>query len=209
MVTKYGLSDKVGHVAALSEPCLLPRIQYIRALPIATPHSIGALSIVRLQSIRALPMSPDPDPDPAPAPGPNTHQVGIMFVDDKERASGATQGKVDDEVRALLNDSYARAKKVGGPGDGEGEGHGGGDWAWGWAWGQGCGCGCGWGSGAGTLPSFIESPMTTSFKPYRRRTLPHPSSDGQSNTLSHPRGAPGAGDAPEGTGPAGDGFAGI
>ena len=35
-----------------------------------------------------------------------------MFVDDKERASGDTQGKVDEEVRALLNDSYARAKKV-------------------------------------------------------------------------------------------------
>jgi hypothetical protein len=40
------------------------------------------------------------------------NQVGIMFVDDKERASGDTQGKVDEEVRALLNDSYARAKKV-------------------------------------------------------------------------------------------------
>ena len=35
-----------------------------------------------------------------------------MFLDDKEKQSGETQGKVDDEVRLLLSDSYNRAKKL-------------------------------------------------------------------------------------------------
>ena len=39
-------------------------------------------------------------------------QVGVMFLDDKEKQSGETQGKVDDEVRLLLSDSYSRAKKL-------------------------------------------------------------------------------------------------
>ena len=40
------------------------------------------------------------------------YQVGVMFLDDKEKQSGETQGKVDDEVRLLLSDSYSRAKKL-------------------------------------------------------------------------------------------------
>jgi ATP-dependent metalloprotease len=40
-------------------------------------------------------------------------KVGLMFIDDKQpNVSGHTQEEVDKEVRALLNDSYQRAKKV-------------------------------------------------------------------------------------------------
>lgn len=35
-----------------------------------------------------------------------------MFVDDKNKGSGETQKFVDDEIRTLLTESYARAKKV-------------------------------------------------------------------------------------------------
>ena len=37
-------------------------------------------------------------------------KVGIMFLDDKQ--SGETMKNVDEEVRKLLQDSYARATKV-------------------------------------------------------------------------------------------------
>lgn len=39
-------------------------------------------------------------------------KVGIMFLDDKEKTSGDTQGVVDQEVRLLLTESYNRAKKL-------------------------------------------------------------------------------------------------
>ena len=39
-------------------------------------------------------------------------KVGVMFLDDKDKSSGDTQRDVDSEVRALLTDSYSRAKKV-------------------------------------------------------------------------------------------------
>lgn len=41
-----------------------------------------------------------------------SNKIGIMFVDDKEKVSSATQGDVDDEVRQILQDSYNRAKAI-------------------------------------------------------------------------------------------------
>ena len=41
-----------------------------------------------------------------------SEKVGVIFLDDKEKSSGDTQRDVDAEVRALLSDSYARAKNI-------------------------------------------------------------------------------------------------
>lgn len=41
-----------------------------------------------------------------------SEKVGVMFLDDKNKGSGETQKFVDDEVRALLTESYNRAKKI-------------------------------------------------------------------------------------------------
>ena len=41
-----------------------------------------------------------------------SEKLGIMYVDEKLKNSAETQQWVDQEVRALLNDSYARAKNI-------------------------------------------------------------------------------------------------
>lgn len=39
-------------------------------------------------------------------------KLGVQYLDDKEKLSGETQSMVDNEVRKLLDDSYARAKSL-------------------------------------------------------------------------------------------------
>eukprot|EP00600_Ochromonadales_sp_CCMP1393_P004562 CAMPEP_0174969612 /NCGR_PEP_ID=MMETSP0004_2-20121128/8872_1 /TAXON_ID=420556 /ORGANISM="Ochromonas sp., Strain CCMP1393" /LENGTH=724 /DNA_ID=CAMNT_0016219147 /DNA_START=355 /DNA_END=2529 /DNA_ORIENTATION=+ len=41
-----------------------------------------------------------------------SEKVGVVFIDDKGKNSGNTQKEVDDEVKALLTDSYKRAKQL-------------------------------------------------------------------------------------------------
>jgi ATP-dependent Zn protease len=36
----------------------------------------------------------------------------MLFIDDKEKHGGETQGAADQEIRQLLQDSYQRAKKL-------------------------------------------------------------------------------------------------
>lgn len=39
-------------------------------------------------------------------------KVGVIFIDDKQHLSAATQDDIDKEVREILSNSYARAKKI-------------------------------------------------------------------------------------------------
>lgn len=65
-------------------------------------------------------LRPNPFLSPYPNPIPQamvtkyglSDKVGLMFLDDKEKTGGDIQRDVDSEVRALLSESYARAKRI-------------------------------------------------------------------------------------------------
>jgi hypothetical protein len=112
MVTKYGMSDKVGQVRPLAcaatnhwgvpdrEVCVGGAVALLAATQVGALHESAGAKPARALAQGAKPLNPPP-PTMPPLPPPRP-QVSLDYDDDGRSMSSETRAMVESEVRALV-----------------------------------------------------------------------------------------------------------